>query len=112
MRSSPSLGKQVTFGPGHGLRFLRSDLRGLQIHLVDGVDDDAADEGPRCVLVVSRHHVPRSPRGGSGGQSLLVGGLVLVPIPSLRQVARGELPVFGGVLESLEKSFLLLLAER
>jgi len=52
---------------------------GLQAHLIDRVDDDAADQCPQSVLVVGRHHVPRRPRGRGGAQRFLVRALVLRP---------------------------------
>ena len=63
----PSLGQKLGPGPGAGLGFVRIDLRGPELHLVDGVDHDAAHQGPQDVLVVGRDHKPRCPRCGGGG---------------------------------------------
>src|SRR5664280_3218758 len=87
---TPSLGQQFACGTDQGLALWWTQGGWLQVQRVDCVDDDAADEGPEGVLVVRRDHVPRGPRGGSGGQGILVGGQILVPVPALGKVGGRE----------------------
>ena len=104
----PSLGEQLGLGPGHRFPLVRADPRWLEVHLVDSVDHDATDEGPQCVLVVGRHHIPRRPGGRRGGEGLLVRSPVLVPVLALGQIPGRELPILCGVSQSIEEAPLLL----
>ena len=83
---------------------------GLQVQAIDGIDDDAPDQGPEGVLVVRRHHEPRCPWGRRGTQRLLVGELIGIPMLALGQVTGLELPTLVGMVQSLEEPLLLLVA--
>ena len=74
------------------------------------MDEDAADQGPQGVLVVGRHHVPRGPWRGRGGEGLLTGCPVLVPEFALGEISRRELPALGGVVEAFQEPLPLLVS--
>jgi len=71
------------------------------------VNQDAAHESPQGVLVVGRHHLPRSPRSRGGGRRFLVGCSALSPAAPLGPVSGRGFPVLGRAVQAFEESPLL-----
>ena len=59
-------------------------------------------------LGIGRHHRPRGPRGAGGVEQRLVGFLIRLPLLARFQVAYGEFPVLGFVVNSLLQAQALL----
>ena len=109
VRATGSLGEQLRFGSGQHVKVVWVEPRWCKVHLADGRDHDAADQGPQGVLVVRRDDITRGPGGGVGRQDILVGAPILVPVPALSKVGGRELPVLVQMVETLEEPALLLL---
>src|SRR5687768_181906 len=60
------------------------------------------------MLVVRGHGVPRRPWSPGLPKAFLVGGDVVVPAVALVEIARIELPVLLGLVDTLEEAFTLL----
>ena len=69
---------------------------------------DFTHEIPRVPFLVGGQGVPRGLLSGGGIDNLLVQALIIVEIGALGQVAGGELPVFSGVIDALQKALFLL----
>src|ERR1700678_610221 len=76
--------------------------------MVDGVDNDASDQGSERVLVVSRKHKPGGPRGRRRTECFLVGSLIRIPVSALGQIVGRKLPVLVRDVQSSEKTLPLL----
>ena len=83
--------------------------RVLQIHLLQRVHHDVGDGEMGEPLVIGGNDVPGRVRGAGVVDHVLVGGHVVVPAQPLVQVGLGKFPVLSRVIQSLQKSLLLLL---
>src|SRR5262245_46788881 len=99
-------------GPSHGseLRALGPvDRRVLQVEARHGVDDRRCHHHASEPFVIGRHDIPGRGVGGRRANGVLIGSHVLVPVLTLLDVARRELPLLLGVVDARKKALLLFL---
>ena len=81
----------------------------MQVELFERGDDRRADYHPREPFVVGRHHMPWRHRRRSVADDVLIDRLVSRPQRALGDVPHRELPVFGRLLQPLQKALALFL---
>src|SRR6185503_2389065 len=105
----PSLPEQAFFGRSQALELRVAHLRIREIERGQGLDHRRRHHHSGEPLVVRGHDVPRRSLGRRVANHVLVRLHVVVPVPALLDVARGELPVLLGLLDATQEALALLL---
>src|SRR6266852_8952900 len=84
-------------------------VRVLRVHLLERLDEDSRYRPVPVVLVIGGDYVPRRPSGRALRDGNAVRALVVVPVSTFVDVVHAELPLFVGILESVDQPFPLLL---
>src|SRR5262245_34018927 len=103
-----SLARELPSRQREGLALRRAHLRIVEVDRREGVHDRGGHHEAREPLVVRRHHVPGCLVRGGLADRILIGALVVPPVPALGDVVRGELPVLLGLVEPRQEAALLL----
>lgn len=69
------------------------DFRELQAEILDGRGDDFRDEGAGDVFTIGGDDVPWRALGAGGGECVLEGGLIVLPVFTFREIGLGKFPV-------------------
>src|SRR5262249_1980207 len=84
------------------------DLRVSQLKILQLIHDRRRPRQPGKPLVGRRNDIPGSVRARRVPDHVFVRFHVVVPTFALANVRRGELPVFLGMIQAIEKTLLLL----